>query len=95
MSQPPIILYTSDTCPHAWMVERLFRDHQIEAEKHNISHDPAARETLIALNGGHASVPTVILPSGERLVEPPLRDLILKLAAADPSLRAKLQHNPS
>ena len=85
----PITLYTSNTCAHAQVVERFFADHDIAATVHNISLDPQARQTLAQLNGGYASVPTVIFPDGARLVEPPLRDLILKLSADDPALRAR------
>ncbi len=45
----------------------------------NIDEVAGARQQLRELNGGYASVPTLIFPDGQRLVEPSLRSLKQKL----------------
>lgn len=74
-----LILYTSNFCGHARLVERLLDQHEIPATTINIDRDPAARQSLVALNGGYASVPTIIFPDGSKLIEPPLRQLKARL----------------
>lgn len=69
---PPLILYTSNFCGHAQRVERFLANHHVPLRVINIDREPGERERLIELNGGYASVPTVIFPDGARLVEPSL-----------------------
>jgi mycoredoxin len=71
-SEGPVILYTSNRCGQSRMVETFLREHVSLLEVVNIDGDPEARSRLIEINGGYASVPTVILPDGRRLTEPPL-----------------------
>ena len=90
-----IILYTSSYCGHARLVEEFLAEGKIAAEIINISENADARQTLIGINQGFASVPTLVFPDGSVLTEPSLRDLRLKLGLENPSLgdrvRARLQ----
>jgi mycoredoxin len=36
----------------------------------NIDGNPEARQKLIEINGGYASVPTLVFPDGSKLTEP-------------------------
>lgn len=81
-----ITLYTSRFCAHSLTVEHLLCQYGIPAETVNIDGDAEARATLIALNGGYASVPTLIFPDGTQLTEPSLRRLREKLGIEEQSL---------
>jgi mycoredoxin len=85
-SHDTIRLYTSRFCPHAWAVEQLLHRNEVAADVINIDSQPGARQELVAINGGYASVPTLIFPDGERLVEPPLRLLKQKLNIEETTL---------
>lgn len=86
-----ITLYTSNFCSHAFAVERFLAQEEIEVDKINISEDLDAREQLIELNGGYASVPTLIFPDGEKLTEPSFAALRDKLGIESPGLVARLK----
>lgn len=74
-----IILYTSKFCGHAWIVERFMRENEIDVELINIDGNHQARQQVMAINNGYASVPTLIFPDGTHLTEPSLAQLRQKL----------------
>jgi mycoredoxin len=74
-----IILYTSRWCLQARNVEQFIVEHGIPAEIIRIDNDGSARATLIQINDGYASVPTLIFPDGSKLVEPSMETLRQKL----------------
>ena len=74
-----ITLYTSNFCGQASRVERFLAKHQIDVDIINIDEEPGAREKLIELNNGFASVPTLLFPDGSQLTEPSLNMLRQKL----------------
>lgn len=86
VSEGPIILYTSNRCGQARMVQQFLTEHVSVLEIVNIDADPDGRRRLIEINGGYASVPTVILPDGRRLTEPPLSLLRRALGIEDTGL---------
>lgn len=90
-SEGPITLYTSRYCGSARAVERLLRDHNISFESINIDDDPAARRQLIELNGGYASVPTLVWPDGSQLTEPTLSTLQQTLGIEKSALGERLR----
>ena len=65
-----VILYTSRWCAHSKGVERLLDNNGIRVHKINIDGNGEARQELIELNGGYASVPTLVFPDGSKLTEP-------------------------
>lgn len=81
-----IILYTSRFCGHSLSVEHLLRQYDIPAEIVNVDGNAEARARLIELNGGYASVPTLLFPDGTKLTEPSLRRLREKLGIEEASL---------
>lgn len=74
-----IIMYKSNYCPHSWSVERFLNQHEIEVEYVDIDGNPDARQKVMALNNGYASVPTLLFPDGTQLTEPSFRELRAKL----------------
>lgn len=83
-SSGKIRLYTSKWCAHAISVERFLQMNEIPVEKICVDRDPEAREELIALNDGYASVPTLVFPDGSKLTEPSHAELRHKLNLEPP-----------
>jgi mycoredoxin len=75
----PITMYTSSSCPQSWATEQFMNDYEIPVNLINIDQVPGAREKLIEINGGYASVPTLLFADGTRLTEPSFRQLREKL----------------
>ena len=96
MSNPPtekIILYTSNWCAHSLSVERFLDSNEIAVHKINIDGNSESRARLIEINGGYASVPTLIFPDGTKLTEPSLSLLREKLQVGQsPSLADRVRH---
>ncbi len=79
-----ITLYTSNWCAHSMSVEGFLDKNEVTVNKINIDGDQEARERLIEINGGYASVPTLIFPDGSKLTEPSFGQLRDKLNMEPP-----------
>jgi len=79
VSTDKITLYTSRWCGHSMMVERFLTQNQIPLHKIAIDGNQEAREELIEINNGFASVPTLLLPDGTKLTEPSIGELRRRL----------------
>jgi mycoredoxin len=79
-----ITLYTSNWCAHAISVEGFLEKYSIPVRMINIDGDREARAKLIEINGGYASVPTLIFPDGSKLTEPSFGELREKLDIEPP-----------
>lgn len=66
------------------------RKHAIPVDIVHIDGNPQAREAVMALNHGYASVPTLLFPDGTQLTEPSLRTLRRRLGIASPTLLTRL-----
>lgn len=80
-----ITLYTSNWCAHAMSVEGFLEKYNISVNTINIDGNREARERLIEINGGYASVPTLIFPDGSKLTEPSFGQLREKLSIKPPA----------
>lgn len=87
----PIILYTSRYCGHARLVRRLLEKSDIPVDVIDIDGDPEARARLIEINGGYASVPTLLFPDGSKLTEPSLSRLRAMLGIERQSLSDRVR----
>ncbi len=74
-----IIVYGTQWCPGAALVRRYLEQYQIPFRWVDIQKDAEGRAFVLAQTGGYASVPTIVLPDGEVLVEPGLRELRRRL----------------
>lgn len=86
-----ILMYTSDTCTHSWAVERFMKKHAFPVQLINISRSAEARQKVMELNRGYASVPTLIFPDGTQLTEPSFGELKAKLNIQTPSLWSRIR----
>lgn len=74
-----IILYSSNWCAHAVSVERFLSRNDVEVTRISIDGNKEARQKLIEINGGYASVPTMVFPDGSKLTEPSFAEIKRKL----------------
>jgi mycoredoxin len=90
-SENLITLYTSHYCGTARAVERILKENGVPHEAININEDPDARLRLIEINGGYASVPTLVWPDGSKLTEPTLSAVRQRLGIEEKGLGDRLR----
>jgi mycoredoxin len=78
MSQS-ITMYTTDGCPDCWRAKKVMDSMQVAYTEINISEDEEAIETVVRLNNGNRSVPTLVFPDGSVMTEPSISALVQKL----------------
>src|SRR5579875_538399 len=75
-----ITMYATTWCGDCRMAKRWFDSHGIAYNYIDIEKDEQAAETVMRLNGGMRSVPTIVFPDGSVLVEPSARELAAKFS---------------
>jgi len=83
LNEEKIILYSSHWCGHSLRLEKFLARHEIKVERISIDGNSPARQKLIEINNGYASVPTLIFPDGSVLTEPNFSEL-REILALDP-----------
>lgn len=71
--------YGTTWCPACRRAQKKMTDKGIDFEWINIDKDMDGREYVMKINNGYRSVPTIVFPDGEILVEPSTNKLIAKL----------------
>jgi mycoredoxin len=74
-----IKFYGTSWCPSSRRAKKLIIEKGIDFEWINIDEDPAGREFVLEVNNGYRSVPTIVFPDGDILVEPSRTELLNKL----------------
>ena len=74
-----IILYGHAACPMLPPVWAMLKQSKVDFEYVNILQDDAARQHVLEINDGYASVPTLVFPDGSTLTEPSAGKLRKKL----------------
>ena len=74
-----IVVYGTRWCPDCSRARRVLDGRDISYEYIDINRDKQARATVEEINNGNRSVPTILFPDGEILVEPSKRKLNAKL----------------
>ena len=75
-----IQFYGTAWCPSSRRAKKLLSDKKIEFEWINIDKDVEAREFGIMATDDNRSVPTIVFPDGEILVEPTSKELEDKIS---------------
>jgi mycoredoxin len=76
-----LVVYGHEFCADARRMKDLLEGRGINFEWRDIvDGDPAYREELMPLARGYLSVPTLVFPDGEVMVEPNPRRVLEKLA---------------
>ena len=79
---PDIRLYTTRWCGYCVRLKRALEREGIEFDEVDIETDAEAADFVMSVNGGNATVPTVVLPDGRALTNPPLPELLSAVRAA-------------
>ncbi|MDQ1685287.1 MAG: mycoredoxin [Frankiaceae bacterium] len=75
-------MYTTVWCGYCVRLKRALEREGIEFDEVDIEADPSAADYVMSINGGNATVPTVVLPDGRALTNPPLPELLSAIRAA-------------
>jgi mycoredoxin len=76
-----IVAYMTPFCPDCIQARQYFKQNGIEFLDININKDPQAAEFIAQVNNGCRSVPTIVFPNGDILVEPSIKELASKASA--------------
>ena len=76
-------IYTTPWCGDCRMAKAVLDRAGIEYEEIDIDRDPDAVATVLAINGGYRTVPTILLTDGRVLVEPSRQELLGALRLGD------------
>lgn len=78
-----IIIYGTTWCPDCIRAVRYLKGEKIKYDWIDISRDEEARQRVMDINDGNRSVPTIIFPDGDILVEPSTRALKKKVKSLE------------
>jgi mycoredoxin len=79
MADNQIVIYATDWCSDCRRAREFLDKHGITYQLVNIDYDKAAEKFVIQTNRGNRSVPTIVFPGGDILVEPSNRALAEKI----------------
>ena len=79
MSNRRLKIYTTTSCGDCKMAKAVLDRAGVDYEEIDIDRDPDAVATVLAINGGYNTVPTILLPDGRVLVEPSRHSLLVAL----------------
>ena len=78
-NEEQIVFYGTHWCPDSHRSINFLNRHQIAYRWVDIDQDLDGRAFVQKVNRGRASVPTILFPDGDLLVEPSDRELAAKL----------------
>lgn len=77
-----LTMYTTTYCGYCVRLKHGLERAGIEFDEVNIEDDPTAEEFVLSVNGGMATVPTLVLGNGDVMSNPPLPALLAAVTAA-------------
>lgn len=77
-----VTIYSTSWCGYCVRLKRGLERAGVSYEDVDIETDPEAERFVVAANNGNATVPTVRLPDGRVLTNPPLPEVLEAVAAA-------------
>ncbi len=78
----PLTMYSTQWCGYCRRLKSQFEREGIAFREVNIEQDPAAADFVMKVNGGNQTVPTIVLPDGTAMTNPPIKKVIKALAAS-------------
>lgn len=76
----PVIMYSTSWCGYCQRLKAQMGRAGIGWEEINIESDPQAEATVKAVNGGNATVPTLVFADGSALTNPTIKQVQQQLA---------------
>ena len=77
-----LTMYTTVWCGYCVRLKRALEREGIEFDEVDIEQDAEAADFVMSVNGGNATVPTIVLADGRALTNPPLPELLSAVRAA-------------
>jgi mycoredoxin len=77
-----LTMYSTPWCGYCVRLKRALDREGIEFDEVDIEADPSAADLVMSVNGGNATVPTIVLPDGTTMTNPPLPALLAAVRAA-------------
>lgn len=77
-----LTVYTTSWCGYCKRLVKQLDRAGVSYSTVDIEADEAAAEFVAGVNGGNRTVPTVVLPDGQALTNPPIRALLQRLGPA-------------
>ena len=77
-----LTMYTTVWCGYCVRLKHALQREGIEFDEVDIEQDPEAADFVMSVNGGNATVPTLVLPDGRTLTNPPVIELLSAVRAA-------------
>jgi mycoredoxin len=77
-----LTMYSTPWCGYCIRLKRALEREGIEFDEVDIEQDEAAADFVMSTNGGNATVPTILLPDGTTMTNPPLPELLSAVRAA-------------
>ena len=79
MSDTLLKIYTTTSCGDCRMAKAVMDRAGVDYDEINLDRTPEAVATVLEINGGYSTVPTILLPGGRVLVEPSRQELLAAL----------------
>lgn len=77
-----LTMYTTTSCGYCVRLKHALDRAGVDFDEVNIEHDPGAEEFVLRVNGGNATVPTLVLANGEVMTNPPVPALLAAVSSA-------------
>jgi mycoredoxin len=77
-----LTMFSTRWCGYCVRLKRALEREGIDFDEIDIDQDATAADYVMAVNGGNATVPTLVLPDGTAMTNPPLPALLSALRAA-------------
>jgi mycoredoxin len=82
MTTGRLTMYTTTWCGYCVRLKKGLERAGIDFDEVNIETDPEAEAFVLKANGGNATVPTMLLPDGTTMTNPPLPELLAAMKAS-------------
>jgi mycoredoxin len=76
----PLTMYTTPWCGFCKRLKSQLAREGIEVAEVDIEQDPESAETVMRINGGNQTVPTLVFTDGSSMTNPPVAQVVKKLA---------------
>jgi mycoredoxin len=77
-----LTMYSTPWCGYCTRLKRALEREGIYFREVDIDQDREAADYVMSINGGNATVPTIVLADGTTMTNPPLPELLNALRAA-------------
>jgi mycoredoxin len=77
-----MVMYTTGWCGYCIRLKRALEREGIRFTEVDIETDAEAQARVMAINGGNATVPTVVFPDGSAATNPSLAQVLARLQPA-------------